>query len=106
MLVYPRGGWGNNHVKLGAYLLLCQMSPKQVWSQWLAACEPSCFLSVMWHGEAFHGLGLEGVEVLILLVLYFHQVWLQHLSKIFDLWSSCCLLLCPSCHLGSPICVF
>jgi hypothetical protein len=29
--------------------------------------EPSCFLSAVWHGEAFHGLGFQGVEVLILL---------------------------------------
>jgi hypothetical protein len=29
--------------------------------------EPSCFFSVMWHGEALYGLGVQGVEVLILL---------------------------------------
>jgi hypothetical protein len=74
------------------------------WSQHLAAQEPSCFLSVTWHGEAFHGLGVQGVEILILLVLYFCQVWLQHLSIIFDLKNSHCLLLCPSHHLGSPQC--
>jgi hypothetical protein len=33
--------------------------------------EPSCFLSVMWHGEAFHGLGVQGVKVLILLAALF-----------------------------------
>jgi hypothetical protein len=38
---------------------------------------------------------------LILLVFYVLQVWLQHLSKVFDSWSSCCLLLHPSRHLGS-----
>jgi hypothetical protein len=27
----------------------------------------TCFLSVMWHAEAFYGLGVQGVEVLILL---------------------------------------
>jgi hypothetical protein len=33
--------------------------------------EPSCFLNVTWHGAAFYGLGVQGVEVLILLsVLY------------------------------------
>jgi hypothetical protein len=31
------------------------------------AKEPSCFLSVTWHGEALYGLGTQGVEVLILL---------------------------------------
>jgi hypothetical protein len=29
--------------------------------------EPSCFLSVTWHVEAFHELGVQGVKVLILL---------------------------------------
>jgi hypothetical protein len=36
-----------------------------------------------------------------LLVLFFCQVWLQCLSKIFDSWSSRCLLLNSSHHLGS-----
>jgi hypothetical protein len=43
------------------------MSPKQVWSWHLVVWEPSCFLSVTWHGEALYGLGVQGVEVLILL---------------------------------------
>jgi hypothetical protein len=51
----------------GAHLLVCWMSAKQVWSWHPAAWEPSCFLSVMWHGEAFHGLGVQGIKVLILL---------------------------------------
>jgi hypothetical protein len=47
---------------------------------WSAECLPSmfgdgvwqrrqlsCFLSVMWYGEAFHGLGIQGVKVLTLL---------------------------------------
>jgi hypothetical protein len=42
MLVYPR----EYRVLPGAHLLVCWLSPKQVWSQHLAACEPSCFLSV------------------------------------------------------------
>jgi hypothetical protein len=36
MLVYPRCGWENS-VMLGAHLLVCWMSPKQVWSRCLAA---------------------------------------------------------------------
>jgi hypothetical protein len=47
------------------------MSPKQVLSQHLVARQPSCFLSVAWCGEAFHGLRVQGVEVLILLVAFF-----------------------------------
>jgi hypothetical protein len=69
MLVYPGVGCvcGNTACHLFAHLLVCQMSPKQVWSQCLAVPEPSCFLSVTWCGEALYGLGLQGVEVLVLL---------------------------------------
>jgi hypothetical protein len=42
------------------------MSSKQVWSQHLVAQEPSCFLSVTWHGEAFLGPWIQDVEVLII----------------------------------------
>jgi hypothetical protein len=99
VLVYPRGSWRNTVWHLMLTCLVCQMSPKQVWSRWW---QPSCFLSVMWHGEAFYELGVQGIEVLILLGALFLQVWLQCLSKIFDSQSSHCLLLCPSHHLGSP----
>jgi hypothetical protein len=47
-----------------------------------------------------YGLGVQGVQVCFFLMLYFHQVWLQHLSKIFDLWSSHYLPLHPSRYLG------
>jgi hypothetical protein len=30
-----------------------------------AGLEPSYFLSVMWREETFHGIGIQGVEVLI-----------------------------------------
>jgi hypothetical protein len=33
--------------------------------------QPSCFLSVTWRGEAFHGLGVQGVKVLIVLAILF-----------------------------------
>jgi hypothetical protein len=51
---------------LGAHLLVCQMPPKQVWSQHLVVREPPCFLSVMWHGEALYRLGVQGIKILIL----------------------------------------
>jgi hypothetical protein len=52
------------------------------------------------HGEALYRLGVQGVEVFILLdAFFFCQVWLQRLSKIFDLWRSHCLLLHSSPHL-------
>jgi hypothetical protein len=61
--------------------------------------QPSDFLNVIWCGEVFYGLGVQGVEVLILLCALF--LWLQHFSKVFDSQSSCCLLLYPSHHLVS-----
>jgi hypothetical protein len=70
-LVYPRGGFGSTACCLFAHLLVCWMSPKQFWSWCLAACEPSCFLSVMWHGEALYGLRVQRVEALILLGAFF-----------------------------------
>jgi hypothetical protein len=66
---------------LGAYLLVCRMSPKQVWSQHLVVWQPSCFLSVMWHGEAFHRLGVLDVEVLILLA----SLFLPSVAPVFQL---------------------
>jgi hypothetical protein len=55
---------------LRAHLLVCQMSPKQVWSQCLVVQQLSCFLSVTC-GEAFQGLGVQGVKVLIPLAALF-----------------------------------
>jgi hypothetical protein len=55
----------------------------------------------MWHGEAFHRQGVRVSRFWFLLVLYFCQVCLQHLRKIWESWSSCCLVLYPNYHLGS-----
>jgi hypothetical protein len=102
MLVYTKGGCGNITCHLFAHLLVCWMSPKEVSSQSLAAWEPSCFLGVTRHREALYRLGVLGVEA-FLLVLFFCQVLLQHLSKIFDSQSSHCLLLYPSCYLDPQL---
>jgi hypothetical protein len=56
---------------LGVHLLVCQMSPKQVWSWHLAVWKPSCFLSVTWCEETLYGLEVQGVEVFILLGVLF-----------------------------------
>jgi hypothetical protein len=54
------------------YLLTCwSASPKQFWSQLLAAWEPSCFLNLKWCGEALYGLSVWGVGVLLLLGGFF-----------------------------------
>jgi hypothetical protein len=93
MLIYLRGGCGNTKCHLFVHLLVCWMFHKQVRSLHLAVREPSCFLSVMWHGEALYRLVDQGVKVLILLGdFFFCQVWLQCVSKSFDLWSPRCLL--------------
>jgi hypothetical protein len=54
----------------------------------------------MWCGEAL-GWGFRVLKFRFFLVLFFCEGWLQRFSKIFDLWSSRCLLLHSSCHLGS-----
>jgi hypothetical protein len=59
-------------IQRAAYLLTCwSASPMQVWSWCLAAQEPSCFLSIMWHWEALYRLGVQGVVVLIFLGGFF-----------------------------------
>jgi hypothetical protein len=45
--------------------------------------------------------GLGGSKFWFSMLFYFHQVWLQHLSKVLESQSSRCLLLHPSHHLGS-----
>jgi hypothetical protein len=58
-------------IPCAAYLLTCwPASPKQIWSWCLVAWEPSCFLSVIWHGEALYRLGIQGVRVLLLLGVF------------------------------------
>jgi hypothetical protein len=71
MLVYPRGGWGNTAWHLVLTCLVCRMSPKQAWSWYLAAVAAHLFsqCNVAW--RAFYGLGVQGAEVLILLVALF-----------------------------------
>jgi hypothetical protein len=68
---FSQGWLWEYHMMLGAHLLVCQMSAKQIWSWHLVALEHSCCLSVTWHGEAFYRLGIQGVEVLILLCAFF-----------------------------------
>jgi hypothetical protein len=69
MLIYPRVAVGILHA---TYLLTCwSVSPKQVWSRCMVVREPSCFLSVTWHGEALYGLGVRDVGVLLLLGGFF-----------------------------------
>jgi hypothetical protein len=43
------------------------MSSRQVWRQHLVVLGPSYFLFVMWCGETFYSLGVQGFGVLFLL---------------------------------------
>jgi hypothetical protein len=45
--------------------LFCQLTFRQVWSWQQQETVPN-FLSAVWRGEAFHGIGVQGVESLIL----------------------------------------
>jgi hypothetical protein len=93
-------------IPCATYLLTClSASPKQVWSWHLAVWEPSCFLSVTWHGEALYWLGVQGVRVLILLGGFFllsvapvsqQNFWFMELTL------SASALLSPSWILPSP----
>jgi hypothetical protein len=47
------------------------MSPEQVWSQHLAAQEPSGFFSVTSYGETLYGMWVQGIKTLILLGAFF-----------------------------------
>jgi hypothetical protein len=106
--VCPGGFAGLSQGWLWEYCMMLICSPVgllNVSSSWhLVAREPPCFLSVMCCGEALYGLGVQGVEVLILLGAFF----LPSLApeSLFDLWSSHCLLLHSSHHLGSYCNVF
>jgi hypothetical protein len=99
LLVYPRGGCGSTTCHLFAHLLVCVSHAGL--SQHLAVWESSWFLSVMCHGEVLWRVGVWGTGILLLLGGFFHQVWPQHLSKIFDLWNTCCMLR-PFCHPVAP----
>jgi hypothetical protein len=63
VLIYLGDDWGNSAWCMVLTCLVCKMSHRQVWSRWQ---QPSSFLSVMCCGEAFHGLGIQGVKGLIL----------------------------------------
>jgi hypothetical protein len=58
MLVYPRGGWENTTwcLVLTCWSAECLPSRYGAGSWWHR--QPTCSLSVTWHGEAFHVLGV------------------------------------------------
>jgi hypothetical protein len=85
------------------YLLTCSASPKQFWSQCLAAWEPSCFLSVKWHGEALYGMGVQGIGVLLFLGGFFSAKCSSRVSVKFLIYRAYTVCLCPLVTiLGSP----
>jgi hypothetical protein len=62
LVCVPRKWIGEFRVVRGAHCSFCQLMHRQVWSQqqlW-EEMAPN-FLSAVWHGEAFHGLGVQDV---------------------------------------------
>jgi hypothetical protein len=84
------------------YLLTCcSASPKQFWSQCLTVWDPSVFSVLCGVEKLYMGWGFKVSGFWFFLEFFSWQVWFQHLSKVFDIWSSHCLLLLSSHHLGS-----
>jgi hypothetical protein len=85
--------------------------PHDTWSSpaWSAKClpgsfgarHPTCFLSIMWHGEALYRLGVQVVEVLVLLGALFLPNTAPASQQ--GLWFMELPLLYASCHLGSSL---
>jgi hypothetical protein len=99
MLVFPMVSWEKTVCLLFAHFGLCLPS----WFEPVSGDTGALLFSqcnMAW--RALGRLGVQDVRVLLLFgVFFFCQVWLLHLSKIFDLLNSCCLFLPSSRHLGS-----
>jgi hypothetical protein len=79
------------------------VSPKQVWSWYLVVWE-SCFLSVMWRGEALYGLGVQDVRVLLLVGGFCLPSVAPVSQQNFWFAELTCLLPPSSHHLGFLVC--
>jgi hypothetical protein len=86
-VLQPRGlcwfipGWLGEYCMMpGPHLLICWISPKQVWSQQLVVRKLPCFICVIWHGEAFHGLGVQAAKVL----MFFGALFLPSVAPAFQ----------------------
>jgi hypothetical protein len=96
---YPRGGFESIMHHLFAHLFFWVSQEGLEPASGGAGALLVSLCNVEWRSIVW--AGVQGIRVLLLLGGFFLQVWLQCLSKIFDLWSSCCLLPPCSCHLGS-----
>jgi hypothetical protein len=96
-----RGSCGNTACRLLAHLLVCisQAGLEPVSGGTGALLFSQC--NMVWRSFVWAG-GSVCRSFDSLWWIFFCQVWLQHLSKIFDLWSSLCLLLPSSHYLGFP----
>jgi hypothetical protein len=101
MLVYPGGSCGNTMRHLFAHLLVCisqaglELASGGIGALLLSQCV-MLWRSFVWAG----GSGCQSFASSWW--FFFCRGWLQYLSNIFDLWSSCCLLPPSSCHLPFP----
>jgi hypothetical protein len=101
-LVYPRDSCRNTICFLFAQLLVCvsQAGLEQASAGMGALLFSQC--NVVWRSFVRDGdLGCQSFASSWCFFFFFCQVWLQHLSKVFDLWSSLCLLPPCSRHLCS-----
>jgi hypothetical protein len=75
-----------SRIKLDSYLFglpkVSHARLEQAASGWQPAAvatlgwQPACSLCVLWHGEDFHGLGVQGAKFQLNLVLHLRQAWL------------------------------
>jgi hypothetical protein len=87
MLVYPKGGWGNT---VWFTSLICQISPKQIWSWCLVEVVALLFsqYNVAWKSFLRLGIQVSGVEILILLGSLYQPSVSSASQQDFDSWRS------------------
>jgi hypothetical protein len=105
MLVYPRDSCGNTACCLFAHMLVCIAQTGLEPASGSMEVLPFSQCNVEWRRFVWSG-GLGCPSFASSWWFYFCYEWLQHLSKIFDLWSSCCLLPPSSRHLGFSMLCF
>jgi hypothetical protein len=100
LLFYPRGDCGNTVCHLFAHLLVCvsqtglELASGGMGGLLFSHCNVVWRIFVWARDSGCQNFAYSSF-------FFFCQLWLQCLSKIFDLWSSCCLLPPSNHHIGS-----